>query len=237
MDKKGIVGMVCALGLTFASPWVLAQPGHGHGAGPGPGGAGAGPGPGGCPGMGAGPGMGGAGPGMGPGMMGMGAGAGGAMMDGMMGPGMMGPGMMGGMGMGMSSGMMGPGMDMTPGMGPGMMGGAGMLAQLNLTQDQQRKINSIHDTLRRQNWDLQGKILDEQARLRDLYAQEQPDPKKVGEAYGNIANLQRQMIEQQVQAHNQTQNVLTPEQRQQWSQLRRGGFGGPNVGGRGAMRR
>lgn len=133
---------------------------------------------------------------------------------GMMGPGMYGPGM--GMGMGMPGGMgMGPGM-----MAPGM--GAGPFATLNLSTEQRTKINAIQDSLRKQQWTLQGKINDEEARLRDLYLVDQPDPKRVGQAYGNIFDLRRQMIEAQVQAQNQMQSVLTAEQRNQIRQFHGG---------------
>lgn len=152
------------------------------------------------------------------GMMGPGGGMG--MGPGMMGPGMMGPGMgvgaMGGAGMGMG---MGGGMGMGPGMmGPGM--GAGPFAMLNLSPEQRTKVNAIQDSLRKQQWTLQGKINDEEARLRDLYLVDQPDPKKIGQVYDGIFDLRRQMIEGQVQAQNQMRNVLTPEQRNQIRQFR-----------------
>lgn len=125
------------------------------------------------------------------------------------GMGMMGPGSgMGGMGMGM--GMMGPGM------------GAGPFSMLNLSTEQRTKVNAIQDSLRKQQWTLQGKINDEEARLRDLYLVDQPDPKRVGQAYDTIFDLRRQMIEAQVLAQNQMQNILTAEQRNQIKQFRSG---------------
>jgi Spy/CpxP family protein refolding chaperone len=151
------------------------------------------------------------------------------------GMGMMGPGagMMGGMGMG--SGAMGPGMGMGTGggmgMGPGMMGGmgAGPFAMLNLSPEQRTKVNAIQDSVRKQHWGLQGKINDEEARLRDLYLVEQPDPKRVGQAYDTIFDLRRQMIEAQVQAQNDMRNVLTAEQRNQIRQFS-GGAGAAALG-------
>lgn len=194
--------------------------------------------------------------GMGPGMM---MGPGGGMMGGpgmggmgmmgcpMMG-GMMGPGMMGGMGMGpgmgmMGGGMMGPGMMMGPGgmgpgmgmgMGPGMMGGMGMgpLAMLDLTDDQQKRIAKIQEDVRKRHWNTQGKILEEQARLSELYAAEKPDPKQVSQVYGNIAKLQQEILEANLQAQNLMLDVLTKEQRDQLAQWRRGMARGP-MGGRG----
>ncbi len=153
-------------------------------------------------------------------MMGPGSGMGGMGM----GPGMMGPGMgmgaMGGGGMGMGMGM-GGGMGMGMGMmGPGM--GAGPFSMLNLSTEQRTKVNAIQDSLRKQQWTLQGKINDEEARLRDLYLVDQPDPKRVGQAYDTIFDLRRQIIEAQVLAQNQMQNVLTAEQRNQIKQFRSG---------------
>ena len=169
-------------------------------------------------------------------------GSGWGMMNGYGGYGM-GPGMMGGYGggYGMGSGMMGGYGGY--GMGPGMMGGYGMgpLSALNLTEDQHSKINKIFDDERKQHWAVMGKMMDEQNKLRDLYEQTEPDPKKVGAAYGAIAKLRQQMLETHIQANNEMQKVLTKEQREQLGQWRRGMWGpggGPRGGyGPGMMRR
>lgn len=180
--------------------------------------------------------MGGYGPGargygMDPGMMG-GYGYG----PGMMGPGMMGGGMMGG------SGMMGPGMMGAYG-GYGMMGGYGFaqLGALDLSEEQQRKINRIQEDLRKKHWDLLGQIQAQQAALRDLYLADKTDPKQVGAAYGKIGDLQRQMAESHAQALNDVRGTLTPEQRQQLAQMKRGfrgpAYGAPGGPGGGMMNR
>ncbi len=159
---------------------------------------------------------------MGGGGMGM---MGGGMMDMMMGGG---PG--GGMGM---MGMGGPGMGM---MGGGMMGGMGPVWMLDLSDEQRDKIEKIQDDTRRKNWATYGKIMDEQSKLRDLYAGETVDPKKVGAVYAGIAKLQQQVIESGVEAHNRVQAVLTKEQKEQLKQWSRGGMGGRGMmgpGGRG----
>lgn len=151
----------------------------------------------------------------------------------MMGPGMMGPGMMGGgYGMGMGSGMgmgMGPGMGMM-GMGPGMMGpGMGMMGGygpfhgLDLNDDQQKKITQIQDALRKQHWELMGKIQDEYVKLRDLYAADTRDPSAIGQQMQRVFDLRRQMIESGVDAENRMEAVLTAEQK---AQLRKGGWSG-----------
>jgi Spy/CpxP family protein refolding chaperone len=158
--------------------------------------------------------------------------------------GMMGGGPGGGMGM---MGMGGSGMGMGPGGGMGMgmmgMGGSGMgmmgmgpVSMLDLSDDQRDKIEKIQDDTRRKNWDTYGKIMDEQSKLRDLYAGETVDPKKVGAVYGGIAKLQQQVIEASVEAHNRVQAVLTKEQKEQLKQWSRGGMGGRGMmgpGGRG----
>ncbi len=166
-----------------------------------------------------------------------------------MGPGMMGgcdPGMMEpGMGMGMGPGMMGGGMMGGAGPGGGMMGGGGSgfgpLAALDLSDDQQRKVNSIRDNLRKHHWNLVGQIQDQQAALRDLYAADQADPKKIGEAYGKIGNLQREMAESHAKALNEVRGILTPEQRKQLSQMQQGfrgpAYGAPGGAGGGMMGR
>jgi Spy/CpxP family protein refolding chaperone len=155
----------------------------------------------------------------------------------------------GGYGMGMGPGTMGGGM----GMGPGMMGGSGMMGMgagmmgggmmglhglnmLDLSDEQRGKINAIHDKLRKQHWEVMGKMMDEHNALRDLYDAETLDGKKIGATYDRIFKLKRQMIDTGIKAHNDAVAVLTKEQREQLKQLRRGrGMGGPGMGGRGPM--
>lgn len=159
--------------------------------------------------------------GVGPGMMGHG-GMGPGMMDGGDGPCGMGPGMMGDDGDRMGPGGMGGWGG--HGMGPGMMMngyGMGPIWRLDLTDAQRAKINSIADTLRRQHWAIMGKIMDHQAKLRDLTSAAEPDPKAVGAEYGNISKLRQEMIETHVVAMNQARAVLSNEQRDQFDRWRR----------------
>lgn len=213
MKMKALVGPVLALTMAAGTSVALAHGGGSYG-----------------PGFGMGPGM----MGMGPGMMGMGPGMMG-MME-MMGPGMMGgPGMMMGQGGMGGMGMMGPGMMGGMGMmgGPGMMGsGMGPLGMLDLSADQRSKIAQIQSDLRKRQWGTTGQVMDEQEKLQELLAAETPDPKKVGAAYAKIADLQRQMMEAGIEAHNRVQAVLTKEQREQLRQLGRGrgGPAGPGMG-------
>ncbi len=139
---------------------------------------------------------------------------------GMMGSHGAGPGMMGDYGMG--HGMMGGN-----GMGPGMMGsygmmGAGPMSGLELNRDQRKQMLRIQSELRKQNWALQGEILDAREQLFELYLEDTLDAKKIGAVYAKIFDLRRQMIEAGINAHNRQRTVLTEEQRQQLRYRRHG---------------
>jgi len=157
--------------------------------------------------------------GMGPGMDGWG-----------MGPGMggwgMGPGMGGwGMGPGMGGWGMGPGMGGW-GMGTGLGGyGLGGIGLLDLSPAQRTKINAIADDLRKRQWALLGEIQDDEAKLRDLSSQPEPDPKSVGSVYVHMSKLRQQMIEARAGAIDQARAVLTPEQRSTLDRLLLEGWG------------
>ena len=121
-------------------------------------------------------------------------------------------------------GMMGHGMGPGGG-GCGMMGGHGMMGlgpiwMLDLTAKQQTQIDKIHNDLRKQHWGVKRKMMDERNKLHELYGAEQRDAKKIGKVYGALFNLQRQMIETKIDAHNRMEAVLTAEQREQLKQLR-----------------
>jgi len=160
------------------------------------------------------------------------------MMGGMMGN-MMGQGGMGMMGQGgMMGNMMGQGGMGMMGQG-GMMGnmmgqgGMGMMGTLDLTDEQRTQIFKIADATRKQQWELMGKMMDEQSRLRDLQLAGKPDPKQVGAVYGKIFDVKRQMIENRVAAANKMHDVLSDEQKAELEQRTRGmmGNGGMPMGG------
>jgi Spy/CpxP family protein refolding chaperone len=176
--------------------------------------------------MGMGQGMMGPGMGMGPGMMSgqgmMGPGMGMGMGPGMMGgQGMMGPGMMGGQGMGpgmMGGQGMGPGM-MGPGMGQGMMGpgmGQGMMApDLELSDEQRSQINKIRTDARKKQLDLAKQMRSEQRKLQALYDTDKPDREAIRAQRKKIQDLQLQVMQNHMTAHNEMDDVLTDEQREQ----------------------
>ncbi len=151
--------------------------------------------------------------GAGPGMMG-GYGMGPGMMGGYGGYGM-GPGMMGGSGgYGMGPGMMGGYGGY--GMGPGMMGMMGPYwgSGLDLSPEQQTRINKIQDDTRKAHWALMGEMMNQQARLRDLNQAPKRDEAAIDRAYKDFGKLQQQMYDSSVEAQKRMEAVLTKEQQE-----------------------
>jgi len=160
----------------------------------------------------------------------------------------MGGGMKGrpGAGPGHEMGMMGSGMGhmgMMTGMRPcmggmagggmghmGMMGGMGGFHMLELDDAQRATLRKVRSQLRKESLPIMGRIMDEQDKLCDLYAQERRDAKAIGSVYAKIFDMQRQMIEASIEAHNRAREVLTDEQRAQAKDVRRGMMGGQGRG-------
>ncbi len=132
----------------------------------------------------------------------------------------MGPGMMEG---GYGGWGMGPGMMGDYGMGPGMMGGSGVWGMrgghgwrkwLNLTDAQQARINKIQDEARKARWALMGTMMDEQAKLRDLYLAPKQDEAAIKATYQALGKLHEQMFDISARAQEHMEAVLTKEQRE-----------------------
>ena len=127
---------------------------------------------------------------------------------------------------------------MPMGMGRGMGMGGGMM--LDLDDKQRKEMRGIQKDLRKKVWALKGQIMNEQDALADLYDADTPNAKAIGNVYGKIFNLKRQIIEATVEAGNKRRGVLNKEQREMMDGMR-GGMGsgmGPGMGmmgGRGGM--
>lgn len=109
------------------------------------------------------------------------------------------------------------GMDSPMG-GRGMMGrhmGFGMLSTVDLTTEQEKKINKLHDTMRKDHWKTMGLIMDLQTKLNDTILLDTPDPKSVGKIYEEISQLKKKMLEDRVAAMNKVRQLLTNEQQKQ----------------------
>jgi len=141
----------------------------------------------------------GRGPGYGPGGYGPGYGPGGY------GPGYgMGPGMMGGYGYGMGPGMMG-------GYGPGLGYGYGP----KLSDEQRSKIADIQQEIGAKRWGLMEKMQEQGGPMWRAYGPGPIDEKAARKSYDEMAAVQKQMFELQLEARKRIDAVLTPEQREQ----------------------
>jgi Spy/CpxP family protein refolding chaperone len=151
--------------------------------------------------------------GMGPGMMGGYGGPGGYGM----GPGMMwgngGPGAYG-MGPGMMGGYGGPG---GYGMGPGMTGGYGGNAYpgIDLTADQRKKIDQIQQETSKAMWPLMQKMHELGYQMYGTPGQGPADVDAARKAYQAMADTQKAMFDQQLEARKRIDAVLTKEQHEQ----------------------
>ncbi|AJX42257.1 LTXXQ motif family protein [Burkholderia mallei] len=108
---------------------------------------------------------------------------------------------------------MGPGMMRGDGMGPGMMMGfGGWPSGLDLTSEQRAKINRIQDDTRKAHWALMGDMMDQQAKLRDLYDAPKRDGAAIDETSRAIGSLRQKMIDASVDARKKMEAVLTSKQ-------------------------
>jgi Spy/CpxP family protein refolding chaperone len=146
------------------------------------------------------------------------------------GPGPGGPGY--GYGPGMMGGGYGPGM--MGGYGPGMMGGygpGGNLASLGLSAEQREKIVALQEENRKANWSTMGQMRSEQFKLRQMYNADKVDAAAVTDQQKKVDELRRQMIKSHVDARNQINAILTPEQRKQYRQYGPWWMHGEDAGG------
>lgn len=107
--------------------------------------------------------------------------------------------------------------DMPMGMGMMGMGRGGMgsgMSMLDIDDKQRKEMRVIQRELRRKIWALKGQMLDEQDKLADLYDADTRNAKAIGNVYGKIFNLKRQIIEATVEAGNKKRAVLSKEQRE-----------------------
>jgi Spy/CpxP family protein refolding chaperone len=124
---------------------------------------------------------------------------------------------------------MGPGMMGGYGMGPGMMMGPYWGSGLDLTAEQQTRINKIQDETRKSHWALMGEMMNQQARLRDLNQAPKRDDAAIDAAYKEFGKLQQKMYDSSVEAQKRMEAVLTKEQQEKLrTYWRKGGTPTPN---------
>ena len=98
--------------------------------------------------------------------------------------------------------------------GSGMMSG---LAMLDLTGEQVNKVTKEQDRLRKKAWEIMGLELDQQPILREALSADVPDPTTVGQAYGKLFEVRRQMIEEKIISGNKIRSFLDKDQIRQLS--------------------
>jgi Spy/CpxP family protein refolding chaperone len=86
---------------------------------------------------------------------------------------------------------------------------------LDLTDQQQAKIDKIMDETRKAHWALMGAMMDQAAKLRDLYMAPTRDEAAIGEAYKSMGQLRQQIYDSSVDAQKRIDAVLTKEQKEQ----------------------
>lgn len=124
----------------------------------------------------------------------------------------------------------GPGMQMhehgmmQPGMGPMMMNPLmnplGRYDRLDLTEAQLGEMRKIGDALRREHWDLMGKLREERIAAGRLERAAPRDVAAIGQTYDRMGALRRQLATSTAEARNRIDALLTPEQRAQLNATR-----------------
>ena len=101
--------------------------------------------------------------------------------------------------------------------GPGMMGGYGMMGGaygIELSKDQRKSLYAIQDETRKAHFSMMAAMMDEQAKLRDLYLADKPDKDAIATAYGRIGEIQQSMYKSMIDAQQKMDALLTDEQRE-----------------------
>lgn len=131
------------------------------------------------------------------------------------GPGGMGSGMIKGSQEGMYPGMM---MGGQSGMMPcPMMGGMGTMSGMvgMLDEQQMSTMREMRQENRAAQLDRMGEMMNLRDDMMQIMQTERPDPEEVKELHAQMANLHGDMMADNVRMHNQIQDLLTDEQREQ----------------------
>jgi Spy/CpxP family protein refolding chaperone len=106
-----------------------------------------------------------------------------------------------------------------------MMGGRmGLYDALDLSDEQQTKINKIQDETRKSHWSIMGEMMDQQAELRDLYSAPKQDSAAIDETYKKLGQLQQKMYESSVEAQKRIETILSKEQQEKLRKYSRRGW-------------
>ena len=128
----------------------------------------------------------------------------------------------------------GKGEGMMPGHGGPGHGPGGWTAALNLTPEQNQKIQELRAAHFKETIPLRNELMGKRLELRALWAQTEPDQGKILAKQKEINALMAQLQEKGTKHRLEMRQILTPEQRAKLGTFagRRGGFG-PGHGMRG----
>ena len=128
-----------------------------------------------------------------------------------------------------------------PGYGPCMGGDVTANSGLNLTAEQQEKIQALQVAQRKEIKPLQDKMFAKRGDLKLLWLERSPDQEKILAAQKELRNLRGQMEDKMTEHKLAIYKVLTPEQQSKIQSYRGKGFGfgqgrhgkgfGPGAGG------
>ena len=97
-----------------------------------------------------------------------------------------------------------------------------MLRGMELNPEQNTKLRAIIKEHRNKHLPLSMKRLDLVDDLEIAYSSsDKPDPVKIGELYGKIFEVRKEMIQSSLEAKNKVADILTPEQRETYNAYRR----------------
>nr|VFK50791.1 MAG: Heavy-metal resistance [Candidatus Kentron sp. TUN]VFK51033.1 MAG: Heavy-metal resistance [Candidatus Kentron sp. TUN]VFK52017.1 MAG: Heavy-metal resistance [Candidatus Kentron sp. TUN] len=94
----------------------------------------------------------------------------------------------------------------------------------DLSDEQREKIRNILDEVRRSHWELMGERMEHSVQLRRLYEAERLDAKAIGAESAKIFDVQKRMIESDIETSQKAMDVLTDKQREQFRSRRRWGM-------------
>jgi len=111
--------------------------------------------------------------------------------------------------------------------GPGMMGGHGsaatsargmglgpMLESMELTEEQRAQLQPLDDELFRKQWEITGKTIEAQRKLRRQSSMAQRDDKVIAEAHKMVRELREQRLLAESQTLEKVEGILTEAQRE-----------------------
>jgi Spy/CpxP family protein refolding chaperone len=120
------------------------------------------------------------------------------------------------------------------GMGPGHHGPGGWTSALNLSPEQNLKMQELRESHFKETIPLRNEIMSKRLELRTLWAKTNPDEAKILAKQKEVNALMGQLQEKATKHRLEMRQILTPEQRAKLGTFpgRRGGFG-PRPGMRG----